>query len=696
MKNKSVVVVLVLTLLNLTASSQSFVGYGYDNYAGVNSVILNPATLADNKYKVNVNLFSISAMVGNNAYEADRSRVLGLKFSNFNEGNGFYKSSNTDYKYFYTNLDILGPSATITLTPKDAIGITTRLRVIGNEYNLGDPLFRLTGIADPSFYNLDIENRSLQLKANAFAEAGLSYGRVLFKTERQELKLGITGKYIFGLGYGSMASGPTQINIDPANQIVNLQGDATAQYSANLDNAGNGMSISDIINKRAGKGLGLDLGFVYEVKSSSDPSVEKFRFGMSVTDIGSITYTNSQNSKQYVLTATGQNTQDFAKISGESFNDYFSRLQSTGLITSKGVAPNSKVSLPTSLHVNLDYEIYKRLYINGDVLLNMVSTTNPMSPNYVTTFTVTPRLEKKWVSIYSPVSYNAEGQLNWGVGARIGPLFVGSGSVLSSLMKQRLQTADAHIGLTIPIFRPASSKDKKPTLSDTVYRDKKLIDDRDGDGVVDSKDQCPDSAGPIPLFGCPDDDGDGVPNNKDKCPGVKGSVNFQGCPAPDTDGDSVNDDDDKCPLVKGVKSNYGCPPIKAEYINRVNRAADRVFFVRARAVIEPVSFAELDRVVDVLHSDTALRLRIEGFTDNEGPDAREMALSTRRARSVYRYLEKKGIAVGRMDYVGYGKAKPLAPNTTPEGMAQNRRVEMILMNYPKSKAAPAPAHTPTK
>ncbi len=683
MISKSVVVVLLLTVVcRITAFSQSFAGYGYDNYAGVNSMILNPSSIADSRYKVNVNIFSISALTGNNAYEMDRSRLFSLKFSHMNEGEGFYKSSNTANKYFYTNVDILGPSATISLTPKDAIGITTRLRVIGNEYNLGDQLFRLTGEANPNFYNMNVENASLQVKANAFAEAGLTYARVLWRDEKSEFKLGVTGKYVIGLGYASMASGPLQIEIDPTNQILNLQGDVTAQYSANLDNAGSGASLSNIINKNAGKGFGFDLGFTYEVKGA-DPAIEKFRFGLAVTDIGSINYANSANSKQYTLTATGDNTQDFAKLSGESFNDYFNRLQSTGMVTSKGTAPLTKVSLPTALHLNLDYEIYKRLYINGDVLLNMESASNPMAPNYVTTFMVTPRLEKKWVSVYSPVSYSANGQLNWGAGVRVGPFFVGSGSVLSSLMKQRIQAADAHMGLTIPIFQHTSSKDKKPTLADTVYRDKKLVDDRDGDGVVDSKDQCPDSAGPIPLFGCPDDDGDGVPNYKDKCPGVKGSPNFQGCPAPDTDGDSVNDDDDRCPLVKGVKSNFGCPPIKEEYINKVNRAADRVFFVRAKANIEPVSLNELDRVVEVLESDTTLRLRIEGYTDSEGPDAREIALSTRRAHSVYKYLVKKGIAPTRMDYIGYGKAK--AGNETPEGMAQNRRVEMKLMNYPKKK-----------
>jgi outer membrane protein OmpA-like peptidoglycan-associated protein len=261
---------------------------------------------------------------------------------------------------------------------------------------------------------------------------------------------------------------------------------------------------------------------------------------------------------------------------------------------------------------------------------------------------------------------------------------LGSGSVLSSLFKQRIQTADAHIGMTIPIFQHNKNKSK----ADTVYRDKNLTHDRDGDGVVDEKDECPDSAGPIALIGCPDRDGDGIPNYKDSCPDVKGSPNFHGCPAPDTDGDGVNDDDDKCPLVKGVASNHGCPPIKPELLATVKRAADRIFFVRAKAVIEPVSHTELDRVVEVLQSDSTLRLRIEGYTDSEGPDEREIRLSERRAKAVVTYFEKHGINTDRMDYVGYGKQRPIAPNDTPEGMAQNRRVDMILMNYPKDNKKP--------
>src|ERR1700757_5080918 len=104
-KLKKSAALLLAASLTLTAHSKSFIGYGYDNYSGVNGVLLNPGSLADSRYKVNVNLFAVSALAGNNAYEMDRSRLLGFHFSNMVEGNGFYKSANTAYKYAYFNTD---------------------------------------------------------------------------------------------------------------------------------------------------------------------------------------------------------------------------------------------------------------------------------------------------------------------------------------------------------------------------------------------------------------------------------------------------------------------------------------------------------------------------------------------------------------------------------------------------------------
>jgi len=81
--------------------------------------------------------------------------------------------------------------------------------------------------------------------------------------------------------------------------------------------------------------------------------------------------------------------------------------------------------------------------------------------------------------------------------------------------------------------------------------------DSDGDGVSDARDKCPTQKGVRPS-GCPDSDGDGVIDANDKCPKLAGATDKGGCP-PDADGDGVYDANDKCPNKKGTVANQGCP-----------------------------------------------------------------------------------------------------------------------------------------
>jgi outer membrane protein OmpA-like peptidoglycan-associated protein len=81
--------------------------------------------------------------------------------------------------------------------------------------------------------------------------------------------------------------------------------------------------------------------------------------------------------------------------------------------------------------------------------------------------------------------------------------------------------------------------------------------DKDGDGVADAEDKCPDQAGPVALKGCPDKDGDGVPDPEDRCPAEKGTAALKGCP--DSDGDGIADKDDQCPKESGTEALKGCP-----------------------------------------------------------------------------------------------------------------------------------------
>jgi OmpA-OmpF porin, OOP family len=207
--------------------------------------------------------------------------------------------------------------------------------------------------------------------------------------------------------------------------------------------------------------------------------------------------------------------------------------------------------------------------------------------------------------------------------------------------------------------------------------------DRDGDGIADADDKCPDVPGVARYQGCPipDRDKDGINDEVDKCPDVPGVARYQGCPIPDTDGDGVNDEEDKCINEKGPASNFGCPVISEEIIKRVALAAKNVFFATASDKLLAQSFKRLNDVVTILNENPSFKVQIDGHTDDQGKDEYNQDLSDKRAASVKAYLVSKGIADTRLNSTGYGETKPVADNKTAKGRAQNRRVEMTLSNY---------------
>jgi OOP family OmpA-OmpF porin len=135
--------------------------------------------------------------------------------------------------------------------------------------------------------------------------------------------------------------------------------------------------------------------------------------------------------------------------------------------------------------------------------------------------------------------------------------------------------------------------------------------------------------------------------------------------AVDSDGDGVTDDADHCPgTAAGVRVGpQGCDcdvtvQLQYEFDSDRLTAAD---------------MERLDRVAARLAELTFESGEIGGYTDSTGDDAYNLELSQRRAQSVLDYLASKGVAPGRMTAVGYGEARPIADNSTPEGQAMNRR-----------------------
>ena len=189
----------------------------------------------------------------------------------------------------------------------------------------------------------------------------------------------------------------------------------------------------------------------------------------------------------------------------------------------------------------------------------------------------------------------------------------------------------------------------------------------------------------------------GVDNCPEEAEDFDGYQDDDGCPDADNDRDGLCDPwveakamfanfahickgVDLCPeqpeTLNEFKDDDGCPdevpqpPKKVFVLEGVN-------FESGKATITPDSYISLMKVVDIMETFTEATFEIVGHTDNVGDKDKNMTLSADRAASVKNFLVEKGINESRIVTSGKGDTQPVASNKTPEGRAQNRRIEFI-------------------
>lgn len=212
--------------------------------------------------------------------------------------------------------------------------------------------------------------------------------------------------------------------------------------------------------------------------------------------------------------------------------------------------------------------------------------------------------------------------------------------------------------------------------------------DRDGDGVPDRRDFCPDNPEDLDGWededGCPDpdNDGDGVPDVDDACPREPGPPEARGCPVVDRDGDGVADDVDRCPDAPETLNDYldddGCPDVAPRAIRVGPSGIDLLMPITFADATLTGGFDALDELVALLRDAPELRLALHVHT--EALDTPELALnlSKGRARALQSYLVERGADPTRIEAIGFGSERPVDTNRTSAGRERNRRVEVVL------------------
>lgn len=267
--------------------------------------------------------------------------------------------------------------------------------------------------------------------------------------------------------------------------------------------------------------------------------------------------------------------------------------------------------------------------------------------------------------------------------------------------------------------------------------EKPTIKDRDGDGILDEDDKCPDKPEDRDGFqdedGCPelDNDGDQIRDVDDKCPldpeDIDGFNDEDGCPDPDNDNDGILDSKDKCPLDpedfddfededgcpdldndndgivdakdlcpnepetrNGIADNDGCPDEESVRVVGDKIELDqKIHFWTNSDRIRAMSYPVLDKLANFLKNHPEyVKVDIEGHADERGQEEFNLDLSKRRAKSILEFLAEHGVARERLASEGYGSSRPLVEGKTEHAWFMNRRVEFVVTRQRHEKLHP--------
>lgn len=444
---KQKILLLCVLLLSMYSYSQSFSGYRYGGYSGIQGVMYNPALVVGSPYKADINLASASLFANNDYKSVDLQAILNGdddELIDFSSENNNAKMSNN----FNVDAAVLGPSFMFNLNQKSAIAIFTKARSIVSISGIDGTLYDKyeNGFDEDSDYDISIEEAAMS--TNIWGEFGVSYGRIIKEDATSTLKAGISLKYLIGVGNAFASFDNLQANYFDSTNTLDTSG--SLQYGTSADFENDSYDIA-----KDAKGFGLDIGLVYLIKpTDSDTSSKgymgyKYSIGVSVTDIGSIKYSDASNTVYNI----NRNNIDVNEFENED-EDLENVLQNIypGQINDEPLV----AKLPTTAHINVDWNINNAFFLNLNTDFSLSKTSNNASKT-VSNFSLTPRFQKKWIGIYSPINYDSFQNFGWGFGFRAGPLLVGSNTIISSVLGAT-KKADVHIGLKIPIYKKTNAQ----------------------------------------------------------------------------------------------------------------------------------------------------------------------------------------------------------------------------------------------
>ncbi len=453
---KRIIVLFFICSFFALANGQT-TAYRGGNYTGIYGVFENPASIVSNPRNWDVNLFSIRTTLANDKVS------VGLGDLNKDFEEELFEGKGQELSGF-VNVEVVGPSFMFKVAPKHAIAFTSRARILGNIGTLDTKLAQAIKDAKNISslpYTFSCGNQRVAL--NAWSEIGVSWGGVLWEKENHLLKLGATLKYLRGVGnsFTNFKDLRATLNADMDSNNRELKpylSDGRGEFL--LENSGvdlfdENFEAGDLRSKN-GSGVGFDLGVVYEYRNNKVDSTVwcgkclnkgyKFKIAASLVDLGRIKYDAiAANSYHYKLSIAQSEKFYLENFSG-SVKEIEKALEASPYAIKETIDENYSPSLPTTFNLVADYYWGKHFFTEVAARLSLVDESKPENAYLYNSFTFVPRFEGTYWGIALPLNYNEISEFNAGLTLRMGPLMIGSGSAITSLLSEGKQ-ADLFVGI---------------------------------------------------------------------------------------------------------------------------------------------------------------------------------------------------------------------------------------------------------
>jgi len=442
----------------LQINAQEQLGLRIDNYAGINSALLNPANPLSYPLRWDLNLVAASQFADNNyAYFADASlrdilnNIENIYIVPFEEGSSTTDDLVVDFntknsrKFVSIFTQVTGPSASIKIGDNNSVGFFTNLKAAFSTQSIPANL-GFYQVYDTEFTErLSVEEG--MVAGMVWSEIGLSYARRLYAADGY-IGIGANLKILNGYEAGFAR------NLAPF-QVAQLAADTINLDSPNIE-FGYTNSNADIIDSgsfsrsKNGSGVAVDLGFTYVYEGGEDNY--KLKLGASILDFGRIKF--NRNAGKYSVNYDGAmdfagkdysaytNPDDLAEaLSQQIYND----------IDAIRIGNEFSVWLPTAISLQADYMVIPMFYVNGVLVQRFPALGAAVERGNMLAFT--PRFEHQWFAAALPIVVYNYKQVNLGATVRLGYLTLGTenlGSLMSS--SSDFTGTDFYIGLKINPF----------------------------------------------------------------------------------------------------------------------------------------------------------------------------------------------------------------------------------------------------